>query len=374
VNSYTRLRDIQQSHRGAVVGASEIATLALYNLRHGQTPATLWEEHTGRTAPVVQNDAMWWGHAHEPTILYRYVRDHFSEDTARAFLSGYYRSRSHGPFKVLTEFRRSITHGTAIAHPDLLIEGSLWSRITRAARGDELVEVTTTDPRMRTVPRLVQAKSHGYHTAKRKDDPDFGYDPEDMSQNGLPASVFLQEQWEMFCADLPEADVVPLIDTNDYREYGPVYRDAKTQEQALALAERFCWHVERDVAPDPEAWIDIVHRDPVMAELSSIHPLESAVELRGEPVTLADMLASHAKAKGDERRALRRQEDIKTALGVLLGGNKWLTTPEGQVIAGRIQSEYLSLSLKDLRQVRPDLAALVEPFAKTVHKDYLDIR
>ena len=358
LNNYTRLRDIQQSHRGAVVGASEIATLALYNLRHGQTPATLWEEHTGRVAPRELGEPGWWGHAHEPTILYRYVRDHFDEDTARAMLSGYYRSRSHGPFKVLTEFRRKISHGTAIAHPDLLIEAPLIQRII--GRSME--------------PRLVQAKSHGYHTAKRKDDPDFGYDPDDLTQNGLPASVFLQEQWEMFCSDLPEADVVPLIDTNDYREYGPVYRDAKTQEQALALAERFCWHVERDVAPDPEAWVDIVHRDPVMKDLSAVHALESSVELRGEPVTLADMLASHAKAKGDERRALRRQDDIKTAIGVLLGGNKWLTTPEGQVIAGRIQSEYLSLSLKDLRAVRPDLAALVEPFAKTVKKDYVDVR
>lgn len=358
MNTYTRLRDIAASHRGAVVGASEIATLALYNLRHGQTPATLWEQHTGRAAPVEQNEAMWWGNAHEPTILYRYVRDHFDEDTARAFLSSYWRGRSSGPFKVLTEFRRRINHGTAIAHPDLLIEAPLLQRII--GRSME--------------PRLVQAKSHGYHTAKRKDDPDFGYDPEDLSQNGLPASVFLQEQWEMFCADLPEADVVSLIDTNVFQTYGPVYRDAKTQEQALALAERFCWHVQRDVAPDPEAWIDIVHRDPAAREQSAIHPLEASVELRGEQVTLADMLASHAKAKGDERRAIKRQEDIKTALGVLLGGNKWLTTPEGQVIAGRIQSEYLSLSLKDLRAVRPDLAALVEPFAKTVRKDYVDIR
>ena len=372
MNNYTRLRDIQASHRGPVVGASEISTLALYNLRHGQTPATLWEEHTGRTAPRELGEPGWWGHAHEPTILYRYVRDHFDEDTARAFLSGYWRSRSHGPFKVLTEFRRRITHGMAIAHPDLLIEGSFWSKVLGAARGD-LQEVTVTTT-ARSVPRLVQAKSHGYHTAKRRDDPDFGYDPEDRSQNGLPASVFLQEQWEMFCADLPEADVVPLIDTNDYREYGPVRADPKTQEQALALAERFCWHVERDVAPDPEAWIDIVHRDPVMREESAIHPLEAAVELRGEQVTLADMLASYAKAQGDERRAGARKSDIKTALGVLLGGNRFLTTPEGRVIASRIQSESVDISLKDLKREHPEVYALVEPYCKPVKTDYVSIR
>ena len=355
MTSYTRLRDIRASHLGPVVGASEIATLALYNLRHGQTPATLWEEHTGRIAPRDLGEPGWWGLVHERSVLYRYIKDHFNDEQARASISAFWRDRSHGPFKIKTEFRRPLEHGTAIAHPDLLIEAPLLQRII--GRSME--------------PRLVQAKSHGYFTSRRKADPDFGYDEEDRTQNGLPASVFLQEQWEMFCADLPEADVAPLIDTNDYREYGPVYRDAKTQEQALALAERFCWHVERDVAPDPEAWVDIVHRDPQMKEMSSIHPLEASVEFRGEQVTLADMLASHGKAKGDERRALKRQEDIKCAIGVLLGGNEWLTTPEGQVIAHRIQSEYLSLSLKDLRQVRPDLAALVEPFAKRIKKDYV---
>ena len=348
MNTYSKLRvSIAESHRGAVVGASEIATLALYNLRHGQTPATLWEQHTGRAAPFAGNEATWWGHAHEGTILYRYVRDHFDEDTARAFLSSYWRGRSHGPFKVLTEFRRKLEHGTAIAHPDLLI--------------------------LEPAPRLVQAKSHGYHTARRKADPDFGYDEEDRTQNGLPAAVFLQEQWEMLCADLPEADVVALIDTNDFRSFGPVRADPHMQEQALALAERFCWHVARDVPPDPEAWVDIVHRDPSPREASAITPMEASVELRGEQVTLADLLASNEKAHGDERRAVKRQEEIKVAIGVLLGGNEWLTTPEGQVIAHRIRSEYLSLSLKDLRAENPDLAALVEPFAKTVRKDYVRI-
>jgi hypothetical protein len=359
MNSYTKLRDIAESHKGPVVGASEIATLALYNLRHGQTPYTLFEEHTGRAEPFTGNEATWWGQTHEPTILYRYIRDHFDEAAARAFLSSYWRGRSSGPFKVLTEFRRPLAHGTAIAHPDLVIEAPLLQRII--GRSME--------------PRLVQAKSHSYHTSRRKADPDFGYDEEDRSQNGLPAVVFLQEQWELFCAGLPEADVIPLIDTNDYREYGPVYADTRTQEQALSLAERFCWHVQRDEAPDPEAWIDIVHKDPVPADAAAIHPLETSCELSGErEVTLADLLASYGKAKGDERRALKRQEEIKTAVGVLLGGNRWLTTPEGQVIASRIQSEYLSLSLKDLKREHPDVYALVEPYAKPVKKDYVNIR
>ena len=145
MNSYTRLRDITASHRGAVVGASEIATLALYNLRYGQTPYTLFEEHTGRAEPFAGNEAAWWGTVHEPTILYRYIRDHFDEEQARAFLSSFWRRRSSGPFKVLTEFRRKIQHGTAIAAVTVAWSaawnGDVSARVSRPERPAQTVTV-----------------------------------------------------------------------------------------------------------------------------------------------------------------------------------------------------------------------------------------
>ncbi len=351
---YTRLRtSMADSHRGAVVSASEIAVLAGYELHHGRTPALLWREHTGRAEPFAGNDATWWGQRHEATILYRYVRDHFDEPTAREFYAAKIRDRSHGPFKVLTEFRRPIRGGVGIAHPDLLIEPGLFTRGIPAAR-------------------LVQAKSHGYHAARRGDDPDFGYSDDDRSQNGIPASVFLQEQWELFCADLPEADVAPLINTADYREYGPVCADPAVQEQALTLAERFLWHVTTDREPDPRAWEDLVRLFPHPEDTSAVVQLEAEAELRGEMVKVADLVASLAKARGDARRAEKRRADILLAFGVLLGGNRYLTTPEGDVLARRIQSEYPALNLKDLKREHPDVYALVEPYMGTIRKDFID--
>lgn len=342
---YTRLRTtIAESHRGPVVGASEIAVLALYELRHGRTPLSMWEEHTGRIAPSTDNEVMWWGRTHESAVLFRYVRDHFDEDTARGFYAAKIRERSNGPFKVQTEFRR----GCGVAHPDLLIEAGLLERITGRALPS----------------RIVQAKSHGFHAARRGDDPDFGYDPEDMSQNGIPAAIFLQEQWELYCADLPEADVAALINTNDYREYGPVRADPKVQEQCLALAMRFSWHVERDIAPRPETWEDVCRLWPKSEETTAIYPLETPIREREgqEPVTLADMLASCEKAKGDEARAKRRQEDIKNAVGVLLGENSVLTDPEGNVLAKSRQGSRETVKLAELRKADPLLAAKIEPW------------
>jgi hypothetical protein len=47
---YTRLRDIRESHRGAVVGASEIATLALLAQAVGRRPGWVrWATEFVRT-------------------------------------------------------------------------------------------------------------------------------------------------------------------------------------------------------------------------------------------------------------------------------------------------------------------------------------
>ena len=176
--------------------------------------------------------------------------------------------------------------------------------------------------------------------------------------------MFLQEQWELFCADLPEADVCPLINTNDYREYGPVRADKKTQEQCLALAERFIWQVRRNQAPNPETWEDVCRLFPDAKDTTAIYPLETVLREREgqESVTLADILASYEKAKGDEARARRRQEDVKNAVGVLLGENRVLTDPERNVLAKSRQWSRETVKLAELWKADPEFAAKIEPW------------
>lgn len=348
MNTYTTLRPGTMSEtRLSGVGASDIPVLAGLTARYGQTPLTLWRQKTRRDPPFRGNDATWWGHVHENSVLMRYVRDHYDEDTAELFLGEKMAHKSIRPFIVEAEFRRT-DYPFAMAHPDLLIEDT---------------------------PMLVEAKSHGLFTAQRKDDPDFGYDPDDRSQEGIPAAVFLQMQWQFYCGEIPAGMAAVLINTNDYREYGAVVADKKVQEQCLALADRFWWHVQQDREPAPATWRDVTLLYPSPKMTTAMYPLETPLRESEEgAITLADMLMRAEKAKASKKRAERELSDIENALGVLLGENRILADPDGNVLAKRQISEYPSLSLAALRKEHPDVWALVEPYCTTARRDYIAIR
>jgi len=322
VNSYHRLRgSIADSHRTGV-GASDIPTLALLNLRYVQTPYLLWRVKTGRDAPWQGNERTYWGHRLEGLVLREYVRQHYEETIADEFYRAYLRNRSLGELKVLTEFRHP-KYRFALAHPDLLIEGD----------------------------RLVEAKSHGYHAARRGEDADFGYSYEDRSQNGIPAAVFLQVQWQAFCAELGEVDVAALINTNDYREYGPVLADPRTQEKCLALAERFWWHVEHDQEPKPENWEDVQTMFP--------RPQATTAMVSGDAELAARQMVERWTRYGDAMDRLKsRRDDIKNALGLLIGENSVLTTSEGVKLASSWQQKNpLSCDWKAFEREYPEVYA-----------------
>lgn len=324
MNPYHRIRDFHAA-RAKGVGSSDVPTLALLNLRYGQTPYGLWAVKTGREAPWPGNDAAWWGRQHENTVLYRWVRDHYGEEVAERFLAAKLRGRSTNELKVLTEARHP-ERRYCLAHADLLVD---------AGAMDE-------GP-------IVEAKSHSYHAARRGEDPDFGYAAEDRSQNGLPASVFLQVQWQELVYGIEVADVAALINTNDYREYGPVLADPRTQEKCLALAERFWWHVERDEPPKPENWEDVRKLFPQVQPTTAM--------IAGD----AELAARQMKERAERmRRAMARMQarldDMKNAVGLLIGGNSVLATAEGQVLAKAWETgRWYAHEIKKLEQTEPDL-------------------
>ena len=327
MNPYTRIRDFHGSRRKGV-GASDIPTLAGLTARYDQTPLTLWRVKTGRDAPWAGNDATWWGHVHEQAVLYRWVRDRYAGsdggETAERFRREVLRGRSTGSLKVLTEARHP-EYRFALAHADLVVE-------------DE--------------PVLVEAKSHGLHAALRHDDPDFGYSPDDRSQNGLPAAVFLQVQWQMFCYGAPAVDVAVLINTNDYREYGPVRPDPRVQEQALALAQRFWWHVEHDKPPQPATWSDICSLFPV--------PQQTTAMVAGEQEQAVREMLDRRRKIGVRSAALRAEmDDIKNALGLLIGENAVLANAEGEILARSYGKSRETVDIAALRKL-PDLYQTIE--------------
>jgi len=326
MNHFTRIRDFHASRR-AGVGSSDIPTLAGLTLRYGQTPLKLFDEKTGRTAPWAGNEKTWWGKVHENSTLYRYVRDRYDEETAARFLASKLRGRSLGELRVLTECRHP-DYRFALAHADLL-----------------MVEE----------PHIAEAKSHSYHAAARKDDPDYGYDPEDLSQNGLPAGVFLQVQWQLLCYGVGDGTVAALIDTNRYSEYGPVRADSKVQSDLLALAERFWWHVTHDTPPAPVNWADVQRLFPVPRQTTAMVGGEQELGVR-------EMKRLKGKLDAAKKRIKGKEDDLKNAIGLLIGENSVLTSAEGEVLARSWPGAGEDVSLKKIREQEPELYDRLKPY------------
>jgi len=323
VHAYRKIRDFHGSRRKGV-GASDIPTLALLNLKYDQTPYKLWLVKTGREEPWAGNEATWWGLQLEGLVLKQYIAhpERFGPEIAEHFYREYLRRRSSGPLKVYIEFHHP-QYRFALCHPDLLIDDGN--------------------------PLLIQAKCHSYFAAKRKDDPDYGYDPDDRSQNGVPASVFLQEQWELFCTGLPEAYVAVLANTNQYGEWGPIIADPRTQEKCLALAKRFMWHVERDEPPKPETWADVQAMFPQLQPTTAMVSGDTELEVR-RMIERKDRLDRAAK------RIKAELKDLKNAVGLLIGGNAVLTSAEGDVLARASETgRWYLREAKKLEQTEPEL-------------------
>lgn len=298
MNPYTKIRDFHGS-RAKGVGSSDIPVLAGLTKQWGTTPYSLWLVKTGREKPWSGNQATWWGNQLEGLVLKEWVSGKYDPDTARRFYRNYLHRRSTNTFKVYTAARHP-KYRFALAHADLVVEEDAGL--------------------------ITEAKTHSFFAARRDDDPDFGYSKDDHSQEGIPAALFLQIQWQLFCYGIKQAMAAVLINTNDYREYGPIRAHKKTQEDCLTLAQRFWWHVENDSEPKPETWADVQKMFP--------QPKQTTAMVGGENEMAARLMVEKwYKAGQGIKRLVARREDIKNALGLWIGENSVLTTAEGVKLA-----------------------------------------
>lgn len=327
VNRYRRIGDFH-SARAKGVGSSDIPTLALLNKRYGETPLTLWQEKTGRAPRSEAGPRAYWGKVLEGVILAEWVRRHYGDEAAVEYARYKARGLSYGPYKTNTECVHP-ERSYCLAHADLVVEGlkETGPRVLGGVSDYIAVDVP---------PLIVEAKSCGLMSGLRREDGDYGYSRKDSSLGGIPMGVFLQVQWQMLCYDIPEAHVAVLIDTGDYREYSG-RADPRTQEKLLALAERFWRCVETDTPPKPETWADVQLLWPDTEDASSMVGGETEMKAR-EMVERYHRLSESAKSIEDER------QEIKDALGILMGENKILTTAEGIRLASSwtVASEYAS--------------------------------
>jgi len=163
------------------------------------------------------------------------------------------------------------------------------------------------------------------------------------------------------------AGVSLLRDTADFREYGPILPDLKVQEQALALAERFWWHVQRDKEPKPETWADVCSLYPEQQETTVM--VSGDEELRAlEMVRRAGEIADKIKNLETER------DDIKNAIGILIGENSVLATADGRILARSAPRSRESVALSNIEKKAPELAARLRAEGLVTSSSWRELR
>lgn len=328
MNPYHRIRDFHGA-RLTGIGSSDIPTLAGFGKPYKDTPYTLWLEKTGRALGREAGPRAEWGHRLEPVVVAKWIETIYGVEAARAFYAARIRDRSSGPFKVLTEARIP-ERSYVLAHADLIIDSD--------------------------APALLEAKTTGFFSGKRREGEAFlGYDPDDLSHQGIPDPVYLQVQWQLLAYGIQTAYVAVLIDTGDYREYGPIMAAPRVQEKCLALAERLWWHVEHDKEPKPETWSDVAKMWPV--------PEPKTAMVGGDDEMRARECAAEYWRLGESIKALEaRRDEYKNALGIYIGENGTLVTSEGMKLAtSSLQRNPPVTDLKRLREEQPGIyTSLVE--------------
>lgn len=299
------------AQRQKTVGSSDIPTLLGLNAKYDQTPYTLWKEKTGRAKGFEGNEYTEWGHRLETVILSKFIDNLCYELPGKQYLQDIFKGLNQSISYHNGDMVRLESYSCAIhdKYPFALAHADLW-----------IPELS----------RIQEAKSGSFYGTKRANDPDTGYDRENLTSNGIPLSVYVQTIWQMFCYEAELCGVSALIDTSHYLEYGPWKLDTKLAGRLLEIADKFMWHVNNDKPPMPTTWKDYEDLFPFVNDTACVYPLD--YKLNENELTLGDMIEVYHSEKRKEKKAKEKLDDIKKAIGILMGENRTLQTPDGQVL------------------------------------------
>ncbi len=330
------------SQRAKTIGSSDMPVLFGLTAKYDTTPYTLWKEKTGKTEPWEGNEKTDWGTKLEPLILARYIEGIFNQGAANDFLKNYLNGLSsefgysETPSSDLLDYRLTNfnikTVGVCDDYPFLSAHADLW------------------------IPewnRIQEAKSSSFFGSLRHDDPDGGYSRDNLTSNGVPLSVYIQVQHQMLCYNAKTAGVSALLDTSTYLEYGPWKNDEKLQAKIIEIADRFQWHVINDKPPEPTTWEDYEDLFPNVNPTACVFPLEYPIN---EDLTIQDMLETYVNIDSEIKKKESKLKDLKKAIGILMGENQTLQTPDGEILATMVKAEKSTVKgVKELEKSAPEI-------------------
>ena len=99
--------------------------------------------------------------------------------------------------------------------------------------------------------------------------------------------------------------------------------------------------MEQDVAPKPETWDDVCLLYPNIRN-------ETTMVSGADEISVRDMIAESKEIKAKVKKLEQRGDDIKNAIGILIGENAVLTSADGDVLARRSEMCRENVSIKNL--------------------------
>lgn len=307
------------------LGASDFVTLI--GLNTFQTPYKKWLEMTGREKPHKAGITASWGHRHEMNILSSYIQDKDCEKTAYEFEMDYLNHKYERPDSYVP--KTNFFPYTEYFHPEIP-----W-----LMAHPDMIDLENQEN--------IEAKSGKLMANMRREGMD-GYDKNDAGPSGVPLRVYVQVQIQALCTGLKTTRVRALIDTNDVLNY-EIPASKKVQEKLLDIGSRFMWNVKNDTEPMPINTDDIKKMFPDVVNKTAY--------IAGEQAEFARKMKERKKfLKGKVKKFESEIDDIKDALFVMIGGNKYLFDDDNNKICTQVLFDTVNVSgAKEIKESEEDL-------------------
>ena len=125
--------------------------------------------------------------------------------------------------------------------------------------------------------------------------------------------------------------------------------------------------LDPDETPAPETWDDVQALFPHQADTTAMVGGEDELRIR-EMIGRDKDLSARIKALEEER------EDIKNAVGILIGGNSVLAAADGQVLAKSAEQTRESVALSKIAKSAPDIEAQLRQLGLVTTSTYRTVR